>query len=264
MQSAALVLATGQRILLLAKSPVALGRETTNAIVLRLWPRTSKAHETLTCLISRQQLEITLEADGLHVADKPKYGGTFLQSRPLPKPYLIPTALPRSSRHLLAVGGILGLQLTCYRDPGWDRFSEEHYHRLLGPADPLWNAARGSRIDAVRLSRSPTLLICDHIEQLKERLGTQLKDVEQAAQHIDLADGLADASSTSSSSAQPRLARPRLTTLSACRKAAWAMARRGFSALGEHSGWKRWLTAEEFVLRTGQWRPMNWFRLRRA
>ena len=201
---AALLLSNGQRILLLAQSRITLGRERldncgqrSNDIVLRPWPRTTDAEKELARIISGVHLAISLTADGLEIEDQSSCG-TYAGGEKFAKLLVTPDNFCRPVT--FAVAGVLGLQVTCHRDPYWTRCGglvdliERQYEIAVGEAgSPLWRIAQRSGIDAVRLRRLRRMPIRDHLEQLVRCLDpAHFQVVRNAAFGIDPIDGLAD------------------------------------------------------------------------
>ena len=193
----------GQRILLLAQPLAVLGRERVDKygqrtcdIVLRLWPRQTDAHKELSRLVSRVHMRMSLGTDGLHIEDQSACGTYVAGERLSQTLRLRETA---SGSLALAVAGILGLEITCHRDPTWKPWAEwselveRQYQRVLDAASPLWPDARAAGIDAVRLRRQRRLPVREHLRNLAHCLDqANYQVVQRAAHSIDPIDELAD------------------------------------------------------------------------
>lgn len=197
LNAAALVFPQGQRTLLLAKSSVELGRNRNNDVVLRLWPRPTDDYREVSRRISGKHLRLLLTPDGLLVEDDHSSCGTYLSGETLRGPYLI--APPDRHARVFAVAGVLGLEVTCHRDPVWRELPgchdliEEQYRRVLAGSTPLWPLARRAGWDAARIRRRTKLAVREHLAHLAKRMEpADFQLLERAAQRINLIDGLAE------------------------------------------------------------------------
>ncbi|MCL4205627.1 MAG: FHA domain-containing protein [Pirellulaceae bacterium] len=206
MDAASLVVEDGRRIHLLARERVVLGRDSSGAapsdIMLRLFPL-DDFRWTLTRLISRQHVRLTLDDAGLQLEDSGSTFGTYLGAQRLSGPRTI--ALPAAwqmQRTMICVAGVLGLRLTLHHDPGWDAWTpcgdtgETHYAAAAGCGiPPLWPRAAASHIDAVRIERCEQLPVADDLTVIESVLlpghREQWEAVSRAAAAIEPIDHLA-------------------------------------------------------------------------
>jgi len=204
MDSAALTLPDGRRTLLLARSSVLCGRERNDRngqkvcdIVLRLWPRITEDHAQLSAKISRSHFRLTLEEGGLTIEDESSFG-TYLGGQRLTGPLTLRQNSP--PRQMLAVAGILGLELTRHCDPMWRSLEqtldliESEYFRAAGVSEhelKPWQHARRTEFDAVRLRRRGKLPIHEYLPHLAQTLPpVHFESVREAAYRIDPTDAL--------------------------------------------------------------------------
>ena len=120
--AATLVLPDGRRILLLARRRVSFGRNQEQDVVLRLEPLDDN-RKKLSQHISRTHFWLESSRDGLLVDDKSAHG-TFVASKHLHRDSTLIPHDARSRSHVISVGGILDLELTCHSDPTWNHMPE--------------------------------------------------------------------------------------------------------------------------------------------
>ena len=162
--AAALVPPDGQRVLLLARRKIKLGRNRDNDIVVRFLPR-SEQHDAWSRSISREHVSCRLSQEGLQVADLGSTKGSCLDGDSLRQPRLLTAQDANQDLDLVLASGDqvampfrTRLRLIGSADPGRRQdegdLDETLCQQVLGePLPPLWNMASSSGIDAVRIER---------------------------------------------------------------------------------------------------------------